>query len=174
MKNFKTICLLLVIFVQGSLLFQCKSKTQKIDNSDNAAVGAALSQILSKGKPGACGAFVIFGGRSDYDYVQYALDEKGLLLNWPTIQKGGAERLPVFVSCLIQKGFQQIQPDAKVSEIEQVEKLSNGQFVVLNDGLYAEAGKDVAEIKTLTLYLMKTIFKVFKETEINITLELEG
>jgi len=174
MKNVKIICLLLAVFVLGSLMLQCKPKTQKNDNLDNAAVGSALAQILSKGKPGPLGAFVIFGGKSDYDYVQYALHEKGLLLNWPTVQKGGAERLPVFVSCLVQKGFQEIQLDSTIPEAEQVKKLSIRQFIILSDGLYAEAGKDVDEIKTLTLYLMKTIFKVFNETEINITLELEG
>ncbi|MCX6553410.1 MAG: hypothetical protein NTZ12_00120 [Candidatus Aminicenantes bacterium] len=174
MKNLKTICLLLAVLVAGSLLFQCKPKTQNNDDSDNAAVGPALAQILSKGKPGPLGAFVIFGGKSDYDYVQYALHEKGLLLNWPTVQKGGAERLPDFVSCLVQKGFQEIRPDSTIPEAEQVEKLSIRQFIILSDGLYAEAGKDVEEIKTLTLHLMKTVFKVLNETEINITLELEG
>ena len=174
MKNLKTICLLLAVLVPGSLLFQCKAKTQKNANSDNAVVGPALGQILNKGKLGAFGAFVIFGGKSDYDYVQYALNDKGLLLNWPTMQKGGAERLPAFVSCLVQKGFQEIQPDATIPEAEQVEKLSIRQFIILSDGLYAEAGKNVEEITTLTLYLMKTIFKVLNEKEINITLELGG
>ena len=174
MKNVKINCLLFAVFVLGSLMLQCKPKTQKNDDSNNAAVGSALAQILSKGKPGPLGAFVIFGGKSDYDYVQYALHENGLLLNWPTVQKGGAERLPAFESCLVQKGFQKIQPDSTIPEAEQVEKLSIRQFVIQSDGLYAEAGKDVEEITTLTLYLMKTIFKVLNEAEINITLELEG
>jgi hypothetical protein len=174
MKDLKIICLLLAVLVAGSLLFQCKPKTKNNDNLDNAVIGSALAQILSKGKPGPFGAFVIFGGKSDYDYVQYALGEKGLLLNWPTVQKGGAERLPAFVSCLVQKGFQEIRPDSTIPEAKQVEKLSIRQFMILSDGLYAEAGKDVEEITTLTLYLMRTIFKVLNEAEINITLELEG
>jgi hypothetical protein len=174
MNNLRITCLVLAVFVLGNLLFQCKPKTQKNGIFANAAIISALSQILSKGKTGPLGAFVIFGGKSDYDYVQYALHENGLLLNWPTIQKGGAERLPVFVSCLAQKGFQKMEPDSTIPEAEQVEKLSIRQFIILSDGLYAEVGKDVDEIKTLTLHLMKTVFKVLNETEINITLELEG
>jgi len=174
MKNMKTICLLLVAFVPGSIWLHGRPMAQKNDVSGNVDVGSALALILSKGKPGSLGAFVIFGGKSDYDYVQYALGEKGLLLNWPTIQKGGAERLPAFVSCLVQKGFREIERNSTIPETEQVEKLSIRQFIILSDGLYAEAGKDVAEIKTLTLYLLKTVFKVFNKAEIDITLELEG
>ena len=96
----------------------------------------AIQRLLDSRPPQQRGGFVIFQGNRELDYVQFALDANGMLLNWPSFQKEGPERLPMFHAQLEQRGFRQLRPDAGDSEIwGQIHNLQPGEFMILDDGL---------------------------------------
>ena len=137
-------------------------------------VKTALSELLTRGKVGALGGFVVFVGKAELDYVQYALEADGLMLNWPTKQKGGAARLPGVINVLRKSGFAERKPIGDHDPRRQIDEMRKGQYIVFDDGLYAKAGKNVDELKSLTLALLKDVFGVTNENQISITLELEN
>ncbi len=134
-----------------------------------ASVRRALTDVIGSAPPGQRGGFVIFGGKRDLDYVQYCLDPNGLELNWPVGQEGGAERLPLFLDYLNAKGYEHVSVTEDGRGLsEQIQSLQKGQYMVLDDGLYCQVGRDVEEIRTMTRELMKSIFGIVDETKFNI------
>lgn len=127
----------------------------------------ALHQLTSSTPPGQRGGFVIFGGTSDLDYVQLALNAEGLLLNWPTFQAGGPERLDAHVAVLQQRGF---TPTVHRS----IQRLEEGEFTVLDDGLYARCGRNLIETGDLVRALLRTVFKRPGGVPASIVLELDA
>lgn len=137
-------------------------------------VRAALKKLLKTAPAGQSGGFVVFGGKSDLDYVQYALGPKGLILNWPTFQQGGRERLPLFVDYLKHHGYSEVSPAADQSSARrQIQSLPQGRYVVFDDGLYCQAGRDPEELRILTLGLLRTVFDI-AEKDVRIQLNEGG
>ena len=135
----------------------------------------AIQQLLDATPAEEKGGFVIFGGYRDLDYVQFALDPNGLLLNWPTMQKEGPERLPNFREQLECRGFQNIAPvDDGAPISKQIGNLQVGQYMILDDGLYAQTGRDAPKNRDLTIALLSEIFGVTDLSLVEITLESNG
>jgi hypothetical protein len=57
---------------------------------------------------------------------------------------------------------------------QQIGSLQKGHYMVLDDGLYCQVGRDVEEIRTMTIELMESIFGVAQEGGFHITLEPNG
>ncbi len=134
-----------------------------------------IQQLLDATPAGETGGFVIFSGSRDLDYVQFAVDPNGLLLNWPTIQKDGPERLPKFREQLKRRGFQEISPtDFGPPISEQIANLKTGQLMILDDGLYAQTGRDASKSRDLTIALLRDIFGLTDLNRVDITLEPDG
>lgn len=134
----------------------------------------ALTKLLAAVPQGEAGGFVIFGGQSDYDYVQYSLEPTGLLLNWPTMQKGGTERLPLFEAYLKDRGYQAIEPTDGLPLPEQIDAMVKGQYMILDDGMYCQVGRDIAEISTMTKELMASVFGEEDESAFQIQVAPHG
>ena len=124
-------------------------------------IRSAIDALLSAAPEGRRGGFVIFHGYHDLDYVQFSLEPGGMLLNWPTVQEGGLERLPHFEEQLPKRGWSRVEavPDGDPLS-EQIGNLQIGQFMVLDDGLYGQAGRDAEANCELTVDLLREVFGV--------------
>ena len=127
----------------------------------------ALHQLISATPKGQAGGFVIFGGNSDLDYVQLALNAEGLLLSWPTFQAGGRERLQAHVDLLLERGF-------APSTSKKVQALKTGSFVVVSDGLYARCSANLIETGDLVRALLLRVFNRPGGVPSSVQLELEA
>jgi hypothetical protein len=135
----------------------------------------SLDALLASRAPGEEGGFVIFGGSTDLDYVQYALGKHGLMLNWPTFQEGGPERLPLFVDVLKERGFVDRSPrDPAVVDRELITSLLPGQMCIADDGLYAQCGRDSETVADLTSVLLKKVFRLSDLGTVEVVLELDA
>ena len=174
------IAVVLVLGIGVVVFLSCRRRPDRSGQGDDHGttpddVRQAIQQLLDAAPAGERGGFVIFGGYRELDYVQFALDPNGLTLNWPTMQKEGPERLPLFRQQLERRGFREIQPAVDGPPIsEQLADLQTGQFMVLDDGLYAQTGRSAAENRDLTIALLREIFGVTDLRRVEITLEPEG
>jgi hypothetical protein len=142
---------------------------------ESPVIRQSLDALLSSRVPGEQGGYVIFGGSTDLDYVQYALDEGGLLLNWPTFQKRGVERLPLFVEILTSRGFIDRSPkDSSSVDGDLIRSLLPGQMCIADDGLYAQCGRDVETVADLTAVLLDQVFQLSDVGSIKVTLRRDG
>jgi hypothetical protein len=153
----------------------------------------AIEQLLAA--PPERMGFVIFRGHADRDYVQYALEVNGLLLNWPAVDEPSQRRLDMFVEELTRRGFVELPPapslppaadtgnpyQAPKSQViddeayrQQIAALAPSQFVILDDGLYAQAGRDAPRLRDLTLELLRDIFGVQSVAHVGIVLQPNG
>lgn len=147
--------------------FDWKRRQRNFGNNDELEIRTVIQQLLDYTYPGKKGGFVIFGGYHDLDFVQFALEPNGLILNWPTMQEGGNERLPKFLAHLEQRKFLQ-------SPSNSIDDLRSGQFVILEDGLNAQVGRDPLKVSKLAIELLKDIFGVTDLNHVRITLEKIG
>ena len=113
------------------------------------------------------GGFVIFNF-ADLKYVQYTLMPNGLLLWWPTVMEGGADHLPQFDAYFAELGFVKIDPTDDTAE------MPVGHYYTCEDGLYAQCGRDVENLSTITRDLLTRCFGMSDESQLTITLELDG
>lgn len=139
------------------------------------SIEQSLHELVSHTPIGQRGGFVIFGGPTELDFVQFSLDEGGLLLNWPTIQKNGLMRLPGFLEILSGFGFIDRSPDDPESvDRETIRSLSTGELCSASDGLYAQCGREVAWVAEITAALLQGVFQVASPSDAEVTLELNG
>jgi hypothetical protein len=101
------------------------------------------------------------------DYIQYASDSSGLMLNWSFVQSRGRDFLPLVEGYLTEKGWQKLN----VSQFQAMEK---GQYFILEDGLFASMGDNADEITTITRDLLKITFAPEDESQINIEYNPKG
>jgi HJR/Mrr/RecB family endonuclease len=141
---------------------------------NSVTIREAIIELLNSAPPRECGGFVIFNGKRDIDFVQYALDPNGLLLSWPP-QEGEKERLLQCEACLIKQGYSRIIPsDVGLPLPEQISAMQKGQYMILDDGLYGQAGRDAEEVANLTFYLLSNVFGMSVKDVVAITLEKES
>ena len=133
---------------------------------DQTNIRNAFVELLEISPAGQRGGFVIFEGKTDLDYVQFSLEPIGLVLNWPTYQPGGKERLPKFVVVLQKSGF--------VAATKGFQSLIPGQYLIMDDGLYAQCGRNLDTVTGLTALLLSEVFEVSELPKSRITLELNG
>ena len=160
----------LVVFI----FVKINQRHNKSSNIPNIKVKTAIYELLTYGKSSTSSGFVIFAGNSQFDYVQYSLEINGLLLWWPTIHKNGLERLSLCENILIKNGFNDIAVKKDILPETQIFSLQKGQYIILKDGLYAQVGKNIDEIRVLTITLMSNIFGLNDEEQYKITLKLNG
>ena len=104
----------------------------------------AIDELLASRPQGEAGGFVIFDDGHDGDFVQFGLIEKGLYLFWPAVSRIPADRVAALLS----------SPDIE------------------DDGVYADFGRDVAEVERFTLRAFRELFGRNPE-KLNVQLELE-
>lgn len=130
-----------------------------------------IKQLLSA-KPND-NSFIIFIGRSDFEYVQFSLENYGLLLFWPVLinnlNKNIDEANKVSIE-LIKKGYTKL--DFETNNREEIEKLRYKEFVSDSTGIYANVGNDPEKIAGLTADLFITIYNFKEIDKIHINLEL--
>src|SRR5437764_14725461 len=82
--------------------------------------------------------FVFFDAGNENEYVQYSVENEGLMLMWPA----GGPRVPStddrVVSLLESLGF---------TKGRDVKGMPTGTYVVESDGVYAQFGRDVDRIE---------------------------
>lgn len=140
-----------------------------------ALIERALETLLAHSAPGAPGGFVVFAGPGEAEYVQYSLDEPGLLLNWPTFHERGPETLPLFRGALTYRGFVDRSPaDSSTVTREMILSLAPGEMRIGDDGLYAQCGRDAGETTDLTVFLLERVFGISDLGEVAIDLAVDG
>lgn len=160
------------LVITAALTGACYAGMRRVRPRGPGSVREAIASLLASRAHGQKGGFVIFGGGCDLDYVQYSLDRNGLLLNWPTFQERGVERLPAYEEYLREQGFTWQPPAEDDANLRgQILSLRSGEYVVLDDGLYAQVGRNVEQIRCMTLDLMAAVFGVSDEKRITITFE---
>lgn len=131
-------------------------------------VGGSLDTLISSRPEGTKGGFVVFTGPRDLDYVQFSLEPTGLMLNWPTFQEGGKERLDGYVQVLKMHGFTEFTKtnandgDAEKPDFKIIEQLKLREYTILEDGLYANCGRDRLQNTRLVQALFREVFQVNK------------
>jgi len=96
---------------------------------------------------GAGSGFVIFDDGNDDEYVQFALESKGLMFNWPTMLAEYKEKLDDVAALLREFQFQEGAGDLDV-----------GAYDIADDGINAQFGKDVDRIERFTLEAFRRLF----------------
>jgi len=132
----------------------------------------SISQLVNSRNLGETGGYIIIDGNNEFEYVQYCLEADGLLYNWPTLQEGGEELLPVVIEALQAIGFSQFPLDNNSDIGDQISDLGINEFLVCDDGLYGQSGRDVNRLTEVSSYLLKNVFKISDLESVNITLEL--
>lgn len=127
-------------------------------------VRTALAELLDHGKSGG---FVVFEGNSGSAIVQYSLEANGLQL----CSIVSDDKRTLLLGCLKSKGYSEVTLTDKKSKFPELKK---GQFIILNDELYCQVGRDVEEIRVMTIELMSRVFNCSDESSFNITLEPNG
>ena len=175
-----TAVILVLIFLTAGLAFLSFRRPRVVPQSRNPVktpgdIQHALQLLLDATPAGKEVGFVIFHGHRDLDFVQFVLDPNGLLLDWPTIQTDGLKRLPMVLQQLELLGFRKVAPCHDGMPLsEQIASLQVGQFLILDDGLYAQTGRNAASNYALTIALLRDVFGVADMRLVEITLEPHG
>ena len=133
----------------------------------------AVEQLLESQSPATWGGFVIFQGEKEHDYVQFELQPNGLVLNLETFHEVGESKLDAFRDYLVSKKFYflPIKENTR-SGSDQLLKCLPKQFMILEDGLYAQVGKKAHKIVDLAIEVLESIYDVTDLESPEITLEL--
>lgn len=65
-----------------------------------------------------------------------------------------------------------MHPDSAVSD--EIANMQTGHFIVVEDGLYAQVGRDPVVVRDLTLELLQSAFGIDDVRRVHVTLELQG
>lgn len=129
-------------------------------------VRTAIETLLAAAPEGQRAGFVIFDQGAALQYVQFALQENGLMLNHPTVQAGGVTALPHVRDVLLELGF--LEAKGAVGD------LRPNELVVYDDGLYANFGRDVSLAEAATKTCFQRAFGGFDEAKLSVNLDVEG
>lgn len=117
------------------------------------SIRAAIDRLLAGGE-----GFVVFDDGDDREYVQFSLEPGGLMLMWPA----GGPRVSSddsAVTALLQAfGF---------GEGTTVKDLTVRSYVVEDDGIYAQFGRDADLIETFTTAAFEKIYGRFGLQKLN-------
>jgi len=177
---FQTITAGVLIIVGLIVSFVCRwGRDDSVQTPDQEPISDdiqhAIQQLLDATPAGAKGGFVIFDGYRDIDYVQFSLDPNGLLLACLEVPGDDTERMPRFREHLERRGFQEVSHIADGPPVrEQIVNLQTGQFMVFDDGLFAQTGRNAQQNRDLTVELLRNVFSVTDLKRIEITLEPDG
>lgn len=81
----------------------------------------------------------------------------------------------MFLQQLESRGFRKVASGHDETPLSnQIVSLQAGQFLILDDGLYAQTGKNAASIYALTIALLRDVFGVEDLRLVEITLEPHG
>lgn len=119
--------------------------------------------------------FIVFIGKSEDDYVQFANEKYGLLFDWPIISdnpKKDNNYASKIETLLLDLGYKKL--NIKTIDREIIEKLKYKEYVVDFNGINAHVGTNSNEIKALTHKIFREIYLYTQSTEIRIDLELSG
>jgi hypothetical protein len=120
-----------------------------------------LNDLIEGERAGLSGGFLVFGGESEFDFVQYTLHKHGFLLDWPIMQPGGLERLPKIQEILDEAGITQYSSisDSDLDDpINLFEELPMGFMASIDSGLIAQVGRDIHFVHDLTETLLREVF----------------
>ncbi len=126
-------------------------------------------KTLLKADPADKG-FIIFSGKDEMEYVQFMIEENGLLMNWP-IFSPKREAEPVCRE-LVRKDFN--RRNVSLIDREAVLTLKYKEFMLDQEDIYANPGTDPDEILDLTEHLFVNVFDYQSLDKIEIELVTEG
>ncbi len=150
-----------------------ESRGNKKGGIEHMDLRNALKTIILSAPSGEFGGFLIVDG--ERGFVQYTLHPNGLLLNWPTFQEGGKESLPKFIDYFKKKHYVERSILENHPIAEQIEALRRGEYaIVWNDGIYCQVGRDIEEIRLITIQLLENVFGDTDEDSFKITVEPNG
>ena len=183
----RTFTPIFIILLTGIFLLQCTSDTEKtVISSDNSVsnkinitetmnaesdIETSLRDIITNGESGA--AFVIFSLKGTEFYVQYALDQNGLNLNLPDGYVFTKNHFDKLENLLISENFEKKEPDNNNAR-DFISKLKERQFTIYDDGIYAQAGKDLNFIKRLTISTFNEVLEAEGTFELEVQIEING
>ena len=141
----------------------------KVENK----IGTSVGTLLSSTQPGNMGGFVSFIGDNELEYVQYSLDKMGMLLYWPVGGDKTISDMRKCVSALDGLGFEQVFINDLPTRVI-IENLKVNEYVVFDDGLYSQVGRDKDTVTHLTKLLLHKVFNYNDLENIKVTLEIDG
>ena len=159
---------LLLIIIIVSTVIACSSNNEETKESSIEAINSLLAA-----NPEDQG-FIIFNGKNELDFIQFGLEEYGFMLFWPYIESDnkGLKELDKVKSFLDEDGYIQIKKDT-VSR-EDVVNLNKYEYLIDDDGIYANVGKEDLQIFSLIENLFKKIYGYEEYRGIKIDLEIYG
>ena len=118
-------------------------------------IRAAVEKLIAAGS-----GFVIFDDGKEDEYVQFSLEPKGLMFNWPTMLPSYQARLEDVAALLGEFEFHEASADHDV-----------GTYEVAEEGIYAQFGKDVDRIERFTLESFRRLFAQSEWLKLNANVE---
>ncbi|PIP80355.1 MAG: hypothetical protein COW84_05700 [Gammaproteobacteria bacterium CG22_combo_CG10-13_8_21_14_all_40_8] len=147
-------------------------QTTNIENTENLLITKALTQLIAVSTQGNNDGFVVFTGEQEFDFVQYSQGNHGLSLYWPLKAKNFKEPLLLCKELLDQLGYQEIFLEEK-SKSEVFSNIRLLEYIIVEDGLYAEVGTDAQNLTELTIKLLDKVYQFQDLERLEITLELD-
>ena len=135
----------------------------------------AIAELILSRPVGIPGGFVIFEADSENDFVQYALEEKGLSLYWPSSQVGIGTRISEVMTALSRLGF--IRQESKSNQVnvaKEIKDLEPRTMFLADDGVYVQCGRDIQLLTDMTNLIFREAFDVKDTSKVAVTLELDG
>jgi|SRR6267378_6843703 len=109
----------------------------------------AVERLLKTGT-----GFVIFDDGNENEYVQYSLEKEGLSLMWPA----QGPRVP--------------STDPAIASVLEAHGLQRGKgYVVEDDGIYAQFGRDVDLVENFTTAAFEKVYGRFGVSKLNARVE---
>ncbi|ULQ60733.1 hypothetical protein K7I13_05535 [Brucepastera parasyntrophica] len=137
-------------------------------SSGNIPISKSLEKLLRADYND--NGFVIFEDPETEDYVQYALEEKGLLLVWPYFSDYPGHQTADIdkVKDILNKFSFSEDLDNKPVDRNYIVNMNSGEYIYDSDtafpGIYAMCGTDVQMLESLTIEFFKEIYG-FSEIE---------
>ena len=114
--------------------------------SDTIAKG--LADLLASAPAGKSGGFVIFNNGNQDEFVQFSLEPEGLLLFWADVGRVSAEEAAKLLDRI---------PFAHDRHAD-VKRLHPQSYVLEDDGVYAQFGRDAEGVISFTLRAFGELF----------------
>jgi hypothetical protein len=121
-------------------------------------IRSASEKLLASQPAGQKGGFVIFDCGNDLEFVQFSLEPDGLLLYWPETMK--------------QDGVVDLLGELGYAPHPRVDTIAARQYVVADDGIYAQFGRDIDAVETFTTRAFERIFNHLNLARLRAEVEL--
>ncbi len=122
----------------------------------------AADRLLAASKPGEQGGFVVLDDGDDSEYVQYSVEPEGLMLFWPA----EGPRVPS-----TNGGVASLLQSFDFRQTSELKTMPPRTYVVEDDGLYAQFGRDVDLVENFTTAAFERVYGRFGVQKLNSRVE---